>query len=99
LLLQLRIDRFTDQTEAIELPLSLWGPFRGLVDLAWSEQLQTAILLKKALQGRIIEGAIAKQVREVMRTGVHQFHEDLVVRRTGWVTKKPMMTPVRLTTL
>ena len=62
LLLQLRIDRFTDQAEAIELSLSLLGPFRGLVDLGWGEQLQAAILLKKALQGRIIEGSIAKQV-------------------------------------
>ncbi len=84
LLLQLRIDRFTDQAQAIELSLRLWGPFRGLVDLAWGKQLQTAILLKKALEGRIIEGSIAKQVREVMRTGVQPFHEDLVVRRTGW---------------
>src|SRR5436305_2022000 len=79
LLLQLCIDRFTDQAEAIELSLSLLGPFGGLVDLGWGEQLQAAILLKKALEGSIIEGSIAKQGREVMRTRVQQFHEDLVV--------------------
>ena len=86
--MQLRIDRFTDQAQTIELSLSLLRSFRGLVDLGWGKQLQTAILLKKALQGRIIEGSIAKQGREVMRTRVQQFHEDLIVIRTSTWRRK-----------
>lgn len=49
LLLQLRIDRFTDEAQAIELLLRLLGPHRLLVALDWSEQLHRAILLQEAL--------------------------------------------------
>src|SRR5882762_8520989 len=60
LLLQLGIDRFADETEAVELFLCLGRTLRLLVDLGWSEQLHRAILLKEALECSVIVGTIPK---------------------------------------
>jgi len=63
LLLQLRIDRFTDEPQAIELFLSRLGTDGLLVHLGGSKQLQRAILLKEALECSVIVGSVPKQTR------------------------------------
>ena len=46
LLLQLGIDRFADQAQAVKLSLSLLGPFWRLAHFGRSQQFQSAILFK-----------------------------------------------------
>jgi hypothetical protein len=76
LLLQLGIDRFTDQGQAIELLLSRRRAFWGPVGFGRSQQLQRTILLQIALQSRVIIGPIAKQKLQVMGNRVEQFPRD-----------------------
>ncbi len=63
LLLQLRIDRFADEPQPIELLLRLLGTDGLLVHLDRGEQLHTAILRQEGLQGRIIVGSVSQQTR------------------------------------
>ncbi len=84
LLLQLGIDRFANQAQAIELLLRLLGTDGRLVHLGGSKQLHTAILLQEGLEGNIIIGPIPKQPLEVMGKRVEQFDHRLVVIAAGW---------------
>ena len=67
LLLQLGIDRFADQAQAVKLSLSRLRTCWRLVHSGRSQQVQRAILGKIALKSRIIVGPIPKQPLEVMR--------------------------------
>jgi len=100
LLLQLRIHRFADESQPIELLLSLLGTDGLLIELDRGEQPHRAILLQEGLEGRIIVGSVSKQTLEVMRKRVKQFHDCLVIVVTGSSERdRPITTPVRLTTL
>lgn len=82
--LQLCIDRFADQAQAVELSLSRLRTCWWLVHFARSQQFQRAILFKRALKSRIIVGSIPKQPLEVMRKRVQEFHHWLIVVAAGW---------------
>ncbi len=84
LLLQLRIDRFADQAQAIELLLSLLGTCGLLVHLGRGKQVHRAILLKIAVEGSVIIGSVSQQALEVVRKRVKQFHHGLVVVAARW---------------
>ena len=60
LLLQLRMDCFTDQTQAVELLLSRRRPFWSLGGFGGSQQVERAMVLEEALQSRIIVSPIPK---------------------------------------
>jgi hypothetical protein len=84
LLLQLRVDRFAQEPQPIELLLRRLGTHRRLVHLDRSKDGKATILLEKLLQICIIVRAISQQTLEVMRKGVQQFHHGLIVIGTGW---------------
>src|SRR6185312_6254162 len=79
LLLQLGIDRFAAQTQAVELLLSRRRAFWSLVGFGRSQQLQRAVLLQIVLKGGVIVGSISKQPLEVMGKRVEQFDHGLIV--------------------
>ncbi len=83
LLLQLGIDRFADQAQAVELLLSRRRPFWSLIAFGRREQVQRARLLQIALKSRVIVGPISQQPLQVMGKGVQQFDHRLVVVAAG----------------
>src|SRR5690349_19840542 len=83
LLLQLSIDGFADQAQAIELLLSRGRAFRDLVGFDRSQQVQGTILIKIALQSRVSVGSSAKQKLQVMGKRVEQFDDWLIIVAAG----------------
>ena len=88
LLLQLGIDRFAQQTEAVKLCLSRLGADGNLSFFDWCEQFQRVLLFQVALQSCIIVGSVPQQVREVMGKRVQQFDDGLIVVAIGWGKKE-----------
>lgn len=101
LLLQLGIDRFTDQTQAVELLLSQRRAFWSLVGFGRGQQLQLTMLPEVTLQSGIIVSPIPKQALQVMGKGVEQFDHRLVVVAAGRSEQEaslsmPFETPHRM---
>lgn len=82
--LELGMDCFTQQAEAVAVLLSRCGTQGRLICLHRSQDLERVRVLEKAPEIRIVGGSFSQHACEMMRKRVQQLHDGLMIRGTGW---------------